>query len=265
MLLLRKLFVTLFCVLLCFLPLEGQQAPSKDAQAASLMARSLAVMGGQALASSSNLTALVIGSYAQLDQGNPVSSPFTLKARGLDQIRWESSRPDGTVVNIFQKDAAWSITPKGTQQIPISGLVGRQFEVFPLLAIVKWLQAADVDVGQADTETVAGQSVFRIAIRPKRSGKGTAEFQGAFEKMNHAELMLDATTLLPARLRYSLHPGDWRVNIPIELVFSDYQRMDGALVPTKVTRYLRNQKVDEYQIQSVQFNAQLNSSDFTLR
>lgn len=265
MLILRKLAVTLLCVLLYLSPLEGQHTPSKDAQALSLMGRSLSAIGGQALASSPNLTALVVGSYTQFDQGNAVSYPFTLKARGLDQIRWESSRPDGAIVNIIQKDAGWSITPKGTQQIPISGLVGRQFEVFPLLAIVKWLQAADVDVGQADTETVDGQSMFRITIRPKRSGKGTPEFQAAFEKTNQAELILDAATLLPARLRYSLHPGDWRVNIPIETVFSDYQRMDGALVPTKVTRYLRNQKLDEYQIQSVQFNAQLSANDFALR
>jgi hypothetical protein len=134
------------------------------------------------------LAILVSGSYVQYSQDPPASDSFRVKVNRLDQIRWESDHPEGTIVNVIYKDAGWSITPRGTQQVPIGGLVGRQLELFPLLAIVKWLQSADVEIGAPSMETVESQRVYRIAIRPKRLERGTSEFRQAFEKMNQSEL-----------------------------------------------------------------------------
>ena len=69
------------------------------------------------------------------------------------------------------------------------------------------------------------------------------------------DIGIDPNTLLPSILRYQVHPDNGaQVNIPIEVRFSDYQRVDGAEVPFMIQRYVNGSLQLEIHISSVQIN-----------
>lgn len=74
---------------------------------------------------------------------------------------------------------------------------------------------------------------------------------------------LDSSTGLPLALTYFIHPdSDARTNIPVEVRFSNYQAVSGALIPFKVTRLINNTVVLDFTATAATVNSDLSDSDF---
>jgi hypothetical protein len=99
-----------------------------------------------------------------------------------------------------------------------------------------------------------GASVVHISVSsqfPALSGD-SAELM---EHLSQAEIFIDPSTQLPASYLYSAHPDDNALlDIPIEIRYSDYRNVSGALIPFHVQKYMNNTLILDLQFQSVSLN-----------
>ena len=67
------------------------------------------------------------------------------------------------------------------------------------------------------------------------------------------DIGIDPNTLLPSVLCYQVHPDNGaQINIPIEVRYSDYRKVNGAEIPFLIQRYVNGSLQLEIQISSVQ-------------
>jgi hypothetical protein len=246
----------------------SQQPPNREPQAVAVANQSLAAMGAAALARLSNdqLTLVASGTYLQHGADAPASYPFRVKVRGWDKIRWEIDRPDGTVVLLFVGNAGWAIAPDGKILVLANtALAGRQFEKMPFLALAQWVNSPHGTIQHLGTFTGQDISLHRLSLSRPPARARSEQHAALSHRMTRCEVDVDANTFLPVRLRYFEHPGDARLEMPMDLVFTHYQTFQGVQVPTTVTRFLRDQRMDEYRFSSVEFGAAIPDSDFALR
>jgi hypothetical protein len=75
------------------------------------------------------------------------------------------------------------------------------------------------------------------------------------------DLYLDATTLLPAKLEFNLHPDrDAGTDIPVRIEYANYQTVNGVVLPHHLQKYLSNSLTQDIQIQTANFNSGLTAS-----
>lgn len=263
----RSYFVILLASFLS-LPLTSLSQPQvqKEAQAIVILQRSLAAMEASGLANlqRDQVALMATGTYSHF-RGSGATYPFRLKVSGLDQIRRETDFPDGTYISIVRGKAAWAITPSGTRSFSIGSLAGRRMEIVPILVVADLLTNSKASLQYVGLETIDGASIHHISAQVKQLEPTATQGDNHRDYSEKLEFFLDPQSFLPVRIRYSEHPGDLQVSIPFDLVLSNFKRVGGVLMPLTVTRYYRNQKVDEYNLQSVNFAAQIPNSDFSLR
>ncbi len=75
------------------------------------------------------------------------------------------------------------------------------------------------------------------------------------QKWSTSELMLSAQTLLPAVLKFSIHPdNDAKLDIPVEIHYSDYRLTSGVQLPFKIQKFINNNLVLEIDVDSATVN-----------
>jgi hypothetical protein len=85
------------------------------------------------------------------------------------------------------------------------------------------------------------------------------------QQLSTIDFYLDATTLLPAAITFNAHPdNNASTNLPTEVDFSNYQVLNGVVVPTSIQRYLQGNLMVDITISGASFNTGLPLSDFTI-
>lgn len=240
--------------------------PIRDAQALTTLNAALNAMQGASLAvpNASPTTVVITGTYSSFTGTDTTPHPISVKVLGFDEIRWEADEPDGTYVTVFANGAGWRRAPSGSvASLAIRESVGRQLEILPLLAIADWISSPDYSCQTVSLETLNGRSVQHLAVSRPPAWTNDAQQQTQIQDLTKVDLYIDSQTNTPVRLHYNEHPRDWRVNVSINLDFSNYQSAGGVLMPMTIDRTVEGVKVGEFQFTSVTFNASFSSSDFS--
>lgn len=88
-------------------------------------------------------------------------------------------------------------------------------------------------------------------VVPGLPGKMTAQVM----QESTTDIGLDPVSLLPARLSYKVHPDDGApIQVPIEVRFSNYQKIGGVEVPFLIRRYINGSLQLEVSVQSAEIN-----------
>lgn len=211
------------------------------------------------------ISVVVSGTYTDLTDDSQTPYPMRVKVSGLDQVRTEVDRPEGTFGTLIESGAGWQIGPNSNATFSIGEIFGKQLEVIPFLAVLDWGTATDTTVQYIELATIDGVQLLHLSISRSSSLSTTPEFQAAFQQMSTCDLFLDPQSYLPARLTYNEFPNDGRVGVPVTLLFANYQQIAGIQIPTVVTQVRYGTKVAEYDFQSVVLNAAITPSDFELR
>ena len=86
------------------------------------------------------------------------------------------------------------------------------------------------------------------------------------QQLSTTEFYLDATSLLPVAITFSVHPDDDAgANIPAEVRFSSYQVTNGVVVPLRVQKYLDGGLVLDIMVSTVSLNSGLADSTFNIQ
>jgi hypothetical protein len=252
-------------VFVCFLlsiSVSGQQAASSPALL--YLQRSLSQMVGNTSISDITLT----GSVRRIAGSDDESGSATLKALSSGEARSDLSLSSGNLSEIYTSGSGpagvWSGTDGKSHAIPFHNLLSESAWFFPAFAVSHRLSSAYVvtDVGP---ETHNGQQVEHISVSQNASSSSSAGGP-TFQHLTQLDFYLDSTTFLPAAISFNTHAdNNALLDIPVEIDFSDYRSVSGALIPFHVQKFLNNSLFLDFQIQNAAINSGLSASAFTIQ
>jgi len=235
----------------------------RDPQALAILQQSLTAQGATANGVPSSIVAT--GTYTQYaGDGSAVSYAVKLEALGTDKFRRSLSLADGTHTGIARGGAGWSLSASGSADgLSLSRLAGNRHEDLPVLAIAQAFNSANVQVVAAGIATIGGTSLLQVSVQPTGLS-ADPRLEAAFEATSNYELYFDPQTYLPVHVRYYVHPTDWRLAFPVDLVLSDFRAVSGVLLPFSVARSMNGQQLSTTQWQSISLNLSIPDSDFNV-
>jgi hypothetical protein len=223
-----------------------------------------------ALVGNTPLTDITLSGTAHRIAGSEdETGTLSYRALSTGAARFDFSYPSGPWEEVH---AAISAGPLGTwsgpdgvsHPIALHNLANRS-DIFPAFTLAPLTSSANLVVTLVGLETKNGQSVYHVSVSqqfPKMKPKSAA----LAAHLTQTDLFLDVSTLLPVALDFNTHPDDnSSLDIPIELLFSDYHSISGVQVPFHVEKFLNNGLVLDLEFQSASINTGLSASLFNVQ
>jgi hypothetical protein len=86
------------------------------------------------------------------------------------------------------------------------------------------------------------------------------------QQLSAIDLYLDPQTFLPFVMTFSEHPDeDGSTNIAVQIMFSDYRTVNGAIVPFHIQRYVNNSLMLDIQLASATLNSGISDNQFAVQ
>jgi hypothetical protein len=232
-------------------------AVARDAQAVSLLQKSLAAMGST-LPSDSTATGNVT-----LVQGSLTSNgTVRILTRGTNQtsIQFETDSANWSV--IYSNGEANRIDARGTNYLPLEYAASTQCLYFPMPFVSGLLNNADISIQFVAQETLNSAAVNHIAIRNTFSSVPTYQFLADF---TITDIWLDATTSFPMKIGMVRRTaGGSSPRIPIWFEYSNYQNVSGVNYPFSIQEFENGSPWITTEIQSVAFGSGLTDTNFPI-
>lgn len=256
--------------ILCFQvgPVSAQQSPGTAApqpQATTLLAQSAAALSGAAV---SDVT--LTGTAESIVGSDDETGSVSLKAMMSGQSRMDLSLPSGNRSEVRSVDAMNSLAgswtgPDGVEH-PISyhNLLTDSSWFFPALTMKRLAAVSGLVATFVGQETLNGQSVLHVSfVQPPMSAAGANT--AIVQHLTQMDAYLDPTTFLPVALSFAVHPdGNELLDIPVQILFANYQSVNGVQTPFRVQKILNGTLVLDIQVQSVLLNSGLSTSAFAV-
>jgi hypothetical protein len=260
-----RLILSVSISFLLSISLAAQQAATSSTQALLFLQRSAAALdGGQTL---TDVT--LSGAARRIAGSDDESGTAVLKALLIGPARVDlsfASGPRGEVVSTGDKCLVGSwIGPDGVSH-PISNhnLMSDPSWFFPAFTVARLASPAKYVVSWIGTETWNGRSVEHLSAHQPFDMQLPPSLP-SLSHLTQMDLFLDSSSSLPARLDFNVHPDDnMRLDIPVEIVFSDYRIVNGTQVPFHVQKFLNNSLDLDLQFDSATLDSGLSSSDFVV-
>jgi hypothetical protein len=208
--------------------LLAQSVPTSDPQALGLAARSIAVMMGGAPVTDVTMTGTAV--WMGSDSGS-----ITLKAVGPTESRLDLVLSSGSRTEVRDSQTGnplgkW-ITDKASGPVVFHNCLSDAAWFFPAFSSLN--PGADRTLSYIGEETRDGANVQHLQSRlisvigdPSSSESGRTDFY------------LDAETLLPAAIVFNEHPDNNQdIDLQVEIDFSNYQSVQGLMLPMHISRY----------------------------
>jgi hypothetical protein len=256
-------FAVAFLCCIFALPATAQQASTSATQgptAVSLATYSIGALSGRVQIADITLT----GTATRTAGSDTGSGTATLKALGTSNSRMDLSLSDGTFSEIR---TAQNGAPQG-QWLAASGSYNNMAAhncltdtawFFPALTILSQLSNPNLLATYIGQETKAGVAVYHLRLSIQSPNDPT----GLLQQLSVEDLYLNASTYLPVALVFQTHPdSDALTNILVEVDFSNYQSINGVLIPLSVRKYLNGSLFLDITIQSAVLNSGLSQSAF---
>jgi hypothetical protein len=268
---LSRLVFVLFLTTLVLSPIGAQTAAqttaAKDPRAVALLTGAVS-----ALAGGTNITDVTLTGTVTRTAGSDVETgAVTLQALGGLAGRMNmtlTGGPRGEVINQSQGALAgqWSGSDGVQHAMAQHNALVPAAWFFPALALAEALNDPSVQVAYVDQEIMGGVAVAHIQFcRVLPSGISSDAAMTPFEHLTSVDVYLAAANSLPVALDFNIHPdNNEKLDIPVEVQYSDYQKIGGILLPARVQKFINNALFLDLSITGVAVNTNLSSSDFAV-
>jgi hypothetical protein len=209
------------------------------------------------------------GTVRRIAGSDDESGSATLKALSTGSARADfslSSGPSSELQNVSAAQPAgnWSGPDGVAHPIPFHNLLSEPAWFFPTFAIYRRLSAGYV-VSDLGPETRNGRQVEHISVSQNPPYQFPA-LPPSFQHLTQLDFFVDSVTFLPAAIAFTVHPdNNALVDIPIEIDFSDYRSVSGALIPFHIQKFLNNSLFLDFQVQNASINSGLSASEFAIQ
>ncbi len=251
-------FSLLLVVLLFSIVVAAQQPVPRDQRAVDILSRAVAAMG-QVVPSDS----LASGKIELVAGSKTEAGMIRILTRGLEQTAEQIVTPDGTREVIYSRDQATESERKSAKPLQLELVVTSQSACFPLPLLAAALNHPDTAFEYLGQETLDALAVHHI--RFWNTFSSNAKFRHLAE-FSVKDLWIDAATGLPRKLSFDRRAaGGAEPRIPVEVFFSDYRRVSGALYPFRIEKHFNGTPWATITIENVQLNAGLAEADFPVQ
>ena len=229
-----------------------QSAPTVS----SYLQSSLNAMVGQATILDATLTGT-----AQVTASSDQSVPAVLEETSAGSASIAISLPSGTSTDVriggaVAPSGTWSNGDGTTHAISSHNLMTDPGWFFPEMVVSRLISNTSLSVAFVGQE---GNLLHFQAYQPQPDS--TASTGALLQHLTQMDIYLDSTTLLPAQLNFNIHPdGNAIIDIPVSVQYSNYQTVNGVVLPMRVQKYLNNNIALDIQIQTAVFNSGLTIS-----
>jgi hypothetical protein len=250
-------------VLVCLLfsiSLSGQQS-----QASLYLQQSFSRLVGNTSIADITLT----GSVRRIAGSDDESGSATLKALSSGDARSDLSLSSGTLIEIYTSGSSgpagvWSGPDGKSHAIAFHNLLSESAWFFPAFAVSHRLSGGYI-VTDLGPETHNGQQVEHLSVSQNSSAPSSAG-DPTFLHLTQLDFYLDSVTFLPDAISFSIHPdNNARLDIPVEIDFSDYRSVSGALIPFHIQKFLNNSLLLDFQVQNAAINSGLSAGEFAIQ
>jgi hypothetical protein len=241
---------------------HGQSVPPSDPQAITMAAQSVAgLTGGSAI-----LDVTLSGNAAWTQGSDQQSGSITLLAKSFSESRVDMNLSNGTRSEIRNANG----DPNEGNWIGIDGVV-HVIALHNCFTDVSWFFPALGTLAAAATNPnavlsyVGLENLNQSSLQHIQAYNYDAHLTDA-QRLSAMDFYLDPQTSLPVVLTFNEHPdGDASVNIGVQVMFSDYRHVTGAMVPFRIRKYVNNSLVLDVQLTSAVLNSGISDSQFAVQ
>lgn len=254
-----------FCLLLVLFAIScsifAQNPPSSDPQAVAYASQSIAALIGSASISDVTLTGSVTWNGSGTDTGTA-----TLEALGTGESRMDLALTSGTRTEIRDAQTGtalgqWVNPDTSSGYFAFQNCQTDAVWFFPALGSLA--AGSNVVLSYVGQETWNGGQVQHIQsyiYQPNPPPVGPTP-----QQLSTIDFYLDASTLLPVAVTFNSHPdNNASANLPVEVDFSNYQSMNGVVVPAYVQKYQQGNLLVDIVVTGAAFNTGLSLSIFAI-
>ncbi|PYU00231.1 MAG: hypothetical protein DMG38_09030 [Acidobacteria bacterium] len=264
-----RTYVTIFLALLLGVSMRGQQAAASTTQSApqalSLLQNSLsALTGGQSV---TDVT--LSGTSRRIAGSEDETGTVTFEALSAGAARFDFSYPSGLrseirAVSNTGPSGAWSGSDGTMHPISLHNVMNNA-GIFPAFSLAGFASGQNIVVTFIGQETKNGHSVYHVS-GSQQFPDSAPSAAALTQHLTQMEIFLDVSTLLPVAFDFSAHPdNDGALDIPAELLFSDYRTVSGIKIPFRVQKFLNNGLVLDLNFQNALVNSGLSGSSFNIQ
>ena len=240
------------------------QTPTPAPAPTTLLQQSLTALVGATALSDITLS----GTARRIVGSDDETGTATLKAVSNGSARLDLSLASGTrseTANFYASPAgSWSGPDGVSHSIAFHNLLTEAAWFSPGLAISRRLSPTGFVAAYVAHETLNGQAVEHVSVSqtfPFSDPPGGP----SFAHLSTVDFYLASTTLLPAAISFNVHPdNNALLDLPVQILFSDYRSVSGVQVPFHIQKFLNYSLVLDLQFSSAAINSGLTATSFSL-
>jgi len=245
-------------------PASAQQTSTtatQNPQAVALATSSIAALAGSVKVADITLT----GTATRTAGSDSGSGTVTLKALGTSNSRIDLSLSNGTFSEIRTAQSGapqgqWLAANDSYNSMAAHNCTTDTAWFFPALSILSQPSNPNLAATYIGPETKAGVAVYHLRI----SMQSPTDPTGLLQQLSAEDVYLSASTYLPVALVFQTHSDDDALtNVLVEVDFSNYQSVNGVLIPFRVQKSLNGSLFLDITIQAAVLNSGLAQSVFT--
>lgn len=253
-----RTFVSISLSFVLAIPLFAQQATpavQRDPQAIAIVLQSVAAMAKSAPSDSkaTGTVTIVEGSSAQ-------NRSIQILTLGTGQTAETLTLPSGQRAIVYSNGDAKETTGTQSSIPPLELSVTDQCPDFPLPLLLAALNNPDAALRYVGAELLNGTAVQHIQIWNSFASNTHLQQLASFSLR---DVWFDSTSSLPLKISYTRRAGGGAVPaIPVEVSFSNYTNVNGALYPLQINKSFNGTPWQTITIQTVSFNTVLTAAQF---
>jgi outer membrane lipoprotein-sorting protein len=181
--------------------------------------------------------------------GPETEGPFTAELARPNKLRVEVHLPNGNVVQAYDGNSGWQITPGADQPFVMDQTQQRSMS-----------EQADFDGALIDYKK-KGNAVEQVGVG-EVDGRKTYRLRVTLANGDVHYWELDAENYLPVRWR-----GNRTANgneVPIESVFTDFRDVNGVQYPFRIESFIEGKLVQQMKISSREANVKIEDTRFAM-
>lgn len=240
----------------------GVQAQTTSSTVATTLQASLNAMVGQQSLQDATLS----GQSEYIAGADDESVPFTYQVTSAGSSRMQLPLAAGTLTEtrlaaVGGPTGQWQKGDGPIQAMMQHNLMTGECWAFPAFIVNMLLTAS------GETVTFVAQEGSLLHITAYEQLPGLSSAAAALQQsVSGIDLWVDGSTFLPSKVAFNIHPDSSAgINIPVLVEYSQYQMLNGVLMPTEVRKLVNSTPNLNLQVQSAVFNSGLPPSTFTLQ
>jgi hypothetical protein len=261
----RQWFVLVFCLVL--IPAFAQvNIGTTNPQTAALTAKSLSLLSGGQRIDDVALT----GTVRRVVGSDDESGTAVIKGLASGESRVDFSFPSGLrseMRTTSEKGSAgtWSGPDGVAHTMAAHNLLTEDSVWFsPVLMLSRITANTNISMSYAGTTTNDRGSEEHLSVSRKFPVHLPTHAEKLLQSAGKMELYFDSSTVLLSRVQFVTHPdNDMRIDIPVEIRFSDYRPVNGAQVPFHIQKYFNRNLILDLRLETAAANTGLTASSIS--